>query len=554
MTAASSARVARPRVMGNQPALPIALEPVLSGGREQVGGGVVCFEEAVYGATVMTTERMGRPSERQDVGGTSPRAGDQLTLPLSFGGRGARAVSSVGGACSTGTAPTMASTGPRRSERDGARPSSSSPADGREDTWAGPSPNVGAISLPVAGASSEAGDRPTTPVVVAVVQADPGLACPGRRQADDVTSSETDSDVGQVMVKAEPSPERPTRDTQALTDQAGKGPWPSKWSPRTVRHLHSCLRVGFGDAIRDGIPLTVNPTVGVILPELAVPHRISLNDEERTELIEESLRRENGQPVHRLGDLIAFLALTGLRSGEARALTFDDVDLGKREASITKTIAIGDTSRLSIGPPKRKSSTRSVALPTLAVKIIQARADEVGISRSELGPYRSSRETIQIGARYYDLLTLPEGALLPTNTGEKRALTLAVPSSRALIWMTRNSTPLDHQAVRKALHEVIRSVDHFAFDRFRCGEYRWNKIAGPRDWKGAPLCAKCQHHHWPEFWPHVLRGAAISFWLRHQQTAVAAAARAGHSDPRMILQYYASSTRDEDRQMASLDD
>jgi integrase len=190
------------------------------------------------------------------------------------------------------------------------------------------------------------------------------------------------------------------RDVQALTDQAGKGPWPSKWSPRTVRHLHSCLRVGFGDAIRDGIPLTVNPTVGVILPELAAPHRISLNDEERTELIEESLRRENGQPVHRLGDLIAFLALTGLRSGEARALTFDDVDLGKREASITKTIAIGDNSRLSIGPPKRKSSTRSVALPTLAVKIIQARADEVGISRSELGPYRSSRETIQIGARY----------------------------------------------------------------------------------------------------------------------------------------------------------
>jgi hypothetical protein len=52
-------------------------------------------------------------------------------------------------------------------------------------------------------------------VVVAVVQADPGLPCPGRRQADDVTSSKTDSEVGQVMVKAEPSPESRTSDTPA---------------------------------------------------------------------------------------------------------------------------------------------------------------------------------------------------------------------------------------------------------------------------------------------------------------------------------------------------
>jgi hypothetical protein len=159
----------------------------------------------------------------------SPIAIRELTLPLSLGGggRGAQDAAGVGGAGSTVTAPTMGSTGLRQNVQDGVRHSSLSPADGKADTWAGPSSDVGAMNPPPAGFASEAGDRPTTPVVVAVVQADPGLAdpgeldahqagaCSGRRQPDHVALSETNSDAGKVRWKAPPSPEKMTRNSRA---------------------------------------------------------------------------------------------------------------------------------------------------------------------------------------------------------------------------------------------------------------------------------------------------------------------------------------------------
>jgi len=334
------------------------------------------------------------------------------------------------------------------------------------------------------------------------------------------------------------------RDVQAIIDQAGSESWPSRWSWRTVRHFHSCLRVAFGDAVREGIVLTANPTVGVILPELQDPPPIALEDEERKSLIEEGLRRRDGQVVHRLGDLITFLSLTGLRSGEARALTYDDVDLRKKEARITKTVSIGVEKRLSIGPPKRESSQRCVALPTQAVDIIGARAREAGVAETDLGKYRTSAtDTREVKGKLYRRLAL----------GGKEVWVQA-PSSSELIWMTSKGTPYDHQAVRKALHEVIRSARHHGLDRFRCANDRVVKRIIPLDWKGAPHCPVCHTDHWPPFHPHVLRSAAISFWLRNDGTAVAAAERAGHSDPRMVLKFYARSTKAEDRQLASLDD
>jgi integrase len=308
--------------------------------------------------------------------------------------------------------------------------------------------------------------------------------------------------------------------------------------------------------------LAANPAVGVILPQppdadLTASPQVSLNDAERNALIRECLRRENGQLVHRLGDLLAFLALTGVRSGEAQALTYDDVDLGDPDnprVSITKTISIGKEVRLGVGPPKRKSSKRSIELPRPAANIVRARAREAGIGDKELGALsaptlwvRTSEGTFLSSSRVRPVYIKAKGKL-----GEQWMIPTS-PSSGQLIWMTSHGTPFDHQALRKALHEIIRSVPDRRFNRFRC-QVRRSAVSLAYNWKQAPRCQKCAASHWPPFSPHALRGVAISFWLRHYPNAVAVAERAGHSDPRMLLKFYASSTREEDSKLASLDD
>lgn len=221
---------ATPRVMTCQPALAIALQPVLNTPRDRAGSGVVCCEEAAYGGSVMTTQRTARPSRREEVGGTSPLAGVQLTLPLSFGGsgRGPHAVSGGGGACPTATAPTVGSSGLRQSVQEGGRPALSSAANEPADTSAGPSSTVGTVNPPPAGGESETGGSPASPAVAGVVQAGPGLAgagerdsrpaksSPGRHQSEDVAGSETVSDAGKVGGKAQPFPEKLTRDSRSF--------------------------------------------------------------------------------------------------------------------------------------------------------------------------------------------------------------------------------------------------------------------------------------------------------------------------------------------------
>ena len=52
----------------------------------------------------------------------------------------------------------------------------------------------------------------------------------------------------------------------------------------------------------------------------------------------------------------------GLRKAEALALTWDDIDLNKKQLSVNKTLALGFENKLLVLPPKTKRSKRTVLL------------------------------------------------------------------------------------------------------------------------------------------------------------------------------------------------
>lgn len=92
-----------------------------------------------------------------------------------------------------------------------------------------------------------------------------------------------------------------------------------------------------------------------IQPWKDIPHKIKIQDKylEKDEL--KLLLNEMSQPIWR--DLTEFLALSGLRFGEAAALVGADLDLENRYIHVTKTL---DTKNVIVTDPKTFTSSRDV--------------------------------------------------------------------------------------------------------------------------------------------------------------------------------------------------
>ena len=145
----------------------------------------------------------------------------------------------------------------------------------------------------------------------------------------------------------------------------------------------------------------------------------------------------NTKHYYRVSPIFIFLANTGLRIGEALALTFDDLDLENRTIRVNKTITRvkcrgkdnalkkknGLNSEYIITPPKTQSSNRIVDLNETAIwaiEEVQRRNQEMQIPKScyifcsELGNFfnpRSIEDTmrrvcIRAGVSYYGLHAL----------------------------------------------------------------------------------------------------------------------------------------------------
>jgi integrase len=141
-----------------------------------------------------------------------------------------------------------------------------------------------------------------------------------------------------------------------------------KSSGKTIANIHGLLSGALNSAVSDKL-ISDNPCRGMRLPR---------TDHENTEMI--FLTREEFEdlfsriPVH-YQPFILTLVGTGMRFGEATALTVGDVDLRTNSIRIRQAWKKTGLSQKELGPSKTKRSKRTVAMPPQVTQILEPLVD-----------------------------------------------------------------------------------------------------------------------------------------------------------------------------------
>ena len=160
-------------------------------------------------------------------------------------------------------------------------------------------------------------------------------------------------------------------------------------APKTIANVHGLLSAAMTTAMRLGYR-TDNPCVGVELPKSVATH------DEMTVLTRDEFGLLLSKVSPHYQPLVLTLLATGLRWGEATALTAGDVDLSARPAAIrvTKAWKRDADRRWYVGPPKTKRARRTVSLPDdlvdVLLPLVAARAPNQLLFTNTVGSQLSS--------------------------------------------------------------------------------------------------------------------------------------------------------------------
>lgn len=144
----------------------------------------------------------------------------------------------------------------------------------------------------------------------------------------------------------------------------------------TIRQVYHVLRIALDAAVRDEI-LGKNPTERVQRPVPSKAEARHLSPAEVGDLLEAA------RPS-RYHAVLALIAATGLRRGEALALTWDDVDLVERSLTVRGTLARVD-GKLTVTTPKTERSRRTVGLAPAVVDLLARHKDAQEADAKEAG-------------------------------------------------------------------------------------------------------------------------------------------------------------------------
>ena len=141
-------------------------------------------------------------------------------------------------------------------------------------------------------------------------------------------------------------------------------------APRTVLQLRGFLRQIFDDCVRDRT-IQINP--------VTLSRPVMVEDSEARALTTDELPIVLGyfneaSTLYRA--LFSLLLGTGMRRGEALALTWGDVDLSTGSLSINKAIKRAD-GKYFVGATKTAKSKRRITMPAFIVEALQAHRDHL---------------------------------------------------------------------------------------------------------------------------------------------------------------------------------
>lgn len=130
-------------------------------------------------------------------------------------------------------------------------------------------------------------------------------------------------------------------------------------SVSTCNTVLKMLKVVFNDAIQDAV-ISKSPVDGIkalkdTTTKASETYHRALTEQEQREFMKEL---ESDYYY----EFVAILLCTGMRSGEAAALTWDDIDYKQNVIHVTKTATFNEDGTATIGSPKSEAGNRDIPL------------------------------------------------------------------------------------------------------------------------------------------------------------------------------------------------
>jgi len=149
-----------------------------------------------------------------------------------------------------------------------------------------------------------------------------------------------------------------------------------QYSEGTVRRIHSIFSSAINDAVHEFGILRESPLkkIKIAKDESEDAGKIKFfTVDELNRFLAACVPVKNAKYQHsrHYYALFTLLARTGLRIGEALALTWDDIDLNKGTLSVTKTLIYPLNTDPRVTTPKTKSSIRTIKLDPETVRVMK---------------------------------------------------------------------------------------------------------------------------------------------------------------------------------------
>lgn len=145
-----------------------------------------------------------------------------------------------------------------------------------------------------------------------------------------------------------------------------------KLKPTTVNITIVQLKSIFNDAVSDGV-IMKSPAAGIkplkVEEKASDTYHRALTEGEQRLFMQEAKKEW-------LYELLALLLRTGMRIGEATALTWKDVDYKNNVIHITKTVSRTSEGQYTIGTPKSKTSIRDIPLNEGIIDILKSQKEK----------------------------------------------------------------------------------------------------------------------------------------------------------------------------------
>ncbi|MGG3987722.1 tyrosine-type recombinase/integrase [Bacillus smithii] len=150
----------------------------------------------------------------------------------------------------------------------------------------------------------------------------------------------------------------------------------SHYSEGTVRRIHSIMNSALNDAVHEFRILRENPVTRITIPkEKEKRKEVKFFTRDQLDKFLKAVKtpQKNAKYQHSIQyfALFTLMARTGLRIGEALALTWDDINFEEKTLTVNKTLVYPLNSSPYISTPKSKNSVRTIKLDDISIQVLK---------------------------------------------------------------------------------------------------------------------------------------------------------------------------------------